>query len=139
VSGSRSKAREQILQLLYLIEQSTMAFEDALNFFQKNFEVHEREMPFIRSRFEGISTNMEEIDKKIAKSSEHWKISRMPKVDRNILRLGVYELEHCADVPVSVVINEAIELGKKFGDINTPKFINGILDKVAKELGRTVS
>lgn len=138
MSGSRTKAREQILQLLYLIEQSKMPILDAIAFFQKNFEVHEQELPFIRSRFEGIATQMEEIDKKIAKSSEHWKMNRMPKVDRNILRLGVYELQFCEDVPVSVIINEAIELGKKFGDVNTPKFVNGILDKIAKELGRSL-
>lgn len=137
MSGSRTKAREQILQLLYLIEQSKMPMLDALTFFQNNFEIHEQELPFIRSRFEGIAVQMEEIDKKIAKSSEHWKMNRMPKVDRNILRLGVYELQFCEDVPVSVIINEAIELGKKFGDTNTPKFVNGILDKIAKELGRT--
>ncbi len=136
MSSSRSKAREQILQLLYLMEQSKMDATGALDFFSKNFEVHDREMPFIRSRLEGISTQTAEIDKKIAKYSEHWKMNRMPKVDRNILRLGAYELEFCVDVPVSVVINEAIELGKKFGDTNTPKFVNGILDKIAKEIGR---
>jgi N utilization substance protein B len=137
--AGRSKAREQILQLLYLIEQSKLNSEDALTFFTKNFEVHEEEMPFIRSRLEGISGELPKIDEKIAKYSEHWKMNRMPKVDRNILRLGAYELEFCSDVPVSVVINEAIELGKKFGDINTPKFVNGILDKIAREIGRTAA
>lgn len=134
--AGRSKAREQILQLLYLIEQSKLNTDDAMTFFTKNFEVHEEEMPFIRSRLQGISGELTKIDEKIAKYSEHWKMNRMPKVDRNILRLGAYELEFCSDVPVSVVINEAIELGKKFGDINTPKFVNGILDKIAKEIGR---
>ncbi len=134
--AGRSKAREQIVQLLYMIEQSKLTQEDALEFFIKNFEVHEEEMPFIRSRVTGIVTELLKIDEKIAKYSEHWKMNRMPKVDRNILRLGAYELEFCLDVPVSVVINEAIELGKKFGDINTPKFVNGILDKIAKEFGR---
>lgn len=139
MSSSRSKAREQILQLLYLMEQSKLDAVGAIEFFTKNFEVHEREMPFIRSRLEGISTQGVEIDKKIAKYSENWKMNRMPKVDRNILRLGAYELEFCLDVPVSVVINEAIELGKKFGDMNTAKFVNGILDKIAKEIGRNAA
>jgi|JI10StandDraft_1071094.scaffolds.fasta_scaffold03283_19 N utilization substance protein B len=137
--AGRSKAREQIVQLLYMIEQSKLTQEDAVDFFIKNFEVHEEEMPFIRSRLTGIVTELLKIDEKIAKYSEHWKMNRMPKVDRNILRLGAYELEFCLDVPVSVVINEAIELGKKFGDINTPKFVNGILDKIAKEIGRTAA
>ena len=137
--AGRSKAREQILQLLYLIEQSKLGSTEALEFFTKNFEIHDEEMPFIRTRLEGIAGQLVKIDEKIAKYSEHWKMNRMPKVDRNILRLGAYELEFCADVPVSVVINEAIELGKKFGDINTPKFVNGILDKIAKEIGRTAA
>jgi N utilization substance protein B len=137
--AGRSKAREQILQCLYLMEQSKLNSEDALSFFTKNFEIHEEEMPFIRSRLDGIAIEMAKIDEKIAKYSEHWKMNRMPKVDRNILRLGAYELEYCVDVPVSVVINEAIELGKKFGDINTAKFVNGILDKIAKEIGRTAA
>lgn len=137
--AGRSKAREQIVQLLYLIEQSKLNIDDAVSFFIKNFEAHEEEIPFIRSRLTGIAGNFVKIDEKIAKYSEHWKMNRMPKVDRNILRLGAYELEFCLDVPVSVVINEAIELGKKFGDINTPKFINGILDKIAKEIGRTAT
>jgi N utilization substance protein B len=137
--SSRTKAREHILQALYLIEQSKLNPADALDFFAKNFELHEPEMPFIRSRLDGISQNMTTLDEKIAKCSEHWKMTRMPRVDRNILRLGAYELEYCTDVPVSVVINEAIELGKKFGDTNTPKFVNGILDKIAKELGRAVA
>jgi len=137
--AGRSKAREQILQLLYLIEQSKLNSEEALEFFTKNFEIQDEEMPFIRSRIQGIAGLLVVIDEKIAKYSEHWKMSRMPKVDRNILRLGAYELEFCADVPVSVVINEAIELGKKFGDVNTPKFVNGILDKIAKEIGRTAA
>lgn len=137
--AGRSKAREQILQLLYLVEQSKLDTNEALEFFTKNFEIHDEEMPFIRSRLEGISGLLSKIDEKIAKYSEHWKMNRMPKVDRNILRLGAYELEFCADVPVSVVINEAIELGKKFGDVNTPKFVNGILDKIAKEIGRTAA
>jgi N utilization substance protein B len=113
--SSRTKAREHILQALYLIEQSKLNPADALDFFAKNFELHEPEMPFIRSRLDGISQNMTTLDEKIAKCSEHWKMTRMPRVDRNILRLGAYELEYCTDVPVSVVINEAIELGKKFG------------------------
>lgn len=136
MSGSRSKGREQVLQLLYLVEQSKLSVEDAIVFFRKNFEVHEAEMPFIRTRLQGVVARLEEIDNKIAKYSEHWKMSRMPKVDRNILRLGVFELEQCPDIPVSVAINEAIELGKKFGDVNTAKFVNGVLDKIAKELGR---
>ena len=130
--SSRRKGREQILQVLYIMDQSNITVMEALQNFQLNFEFFEREMPFIRSRLEGISTNLVEIDKKIAKYSENWKMTRMPKVDRNILRLGTYELEYCEDMPASVVINESIELSKKFGDANSSKFVNGLLDKISK-------
>ncbi|MCB0326163.1 MAG: transcription antitermination factor NusB [Bdellovibrionales bacterium] len=132
--ANRSKAREKILQILYLMEQSGLQSGEAIDFFGQNFETHDEEMPFIRFRIEGIETHLENLDKNIASASKNWKIHRMPKIDRNILRLASFEMQHCEDIPHSVAINEAIELSKRFGEINSPKFINGILDRLAKEL-----
>lgn len=129
--SSRSKAREQIIQVLYLIEQSKLDVQQAIEFFQNNFEVYEREAPFIRTRIEGIAEHLQHLDKKIEDTSKHWKLSRIPKVDKNILRLGIYELLYCSDVPRSVIIDEAVELAKKFGEEKSSKFINGVLDKIA--------
>jgi N utilization substance protein B len=73
------------------------------------------------------------VDKVISRHAENWQISRMAVVDKNILRLGVYELMHTEDIPPKVTINEAVELAKRFGDLDSPKFINGILDSVFRK------
>ena len=80
-----------------------------------------------------VRENRDEIDKVIETSAEHWDIKRMAVVDRNILRLGVSEILYAADVPVKVAINESIELAKKFGDQESSRFVNGILDQIAKK------
>ncbi|MCB0272107.1 MAG: transcription antitermination factor NusB [Bdellovibrionales bacterium] len=131
--SNRSKAREQVVQILYLMEQSKLDIEAALDFFQKNFESYDREMPFIRSRIQGVTEKLEILDKHIEKTSNHWKLGRIPKIDKNILRLGIFEILYCEDIPKSVVMDEAIELAKKFGEEKSSKFINGILDKIANQ------
>lgn len=109
-----------------------MDAEAAFTFFQDQFEVYEPELPFIRTYINSISSDLAFIDDLISKTSSHWKMSRIPKIDKSILRLGVYELTRCKDVPSSVVIDEAVELAKKFGEEKSPGFINGLLDNIAK-------
>ena len=87
---------------------------------------------FANNLFTGAIRELEQIDRLLRAHAEHWRPERMPIVDRNILRLGVFELLHVEDVPPTVCINEAIELAKRFGDEESPKFINGILDAVHK-------
>jgi N utilization substance protein B len=82
----------------------------------------------------GVSQNLEKIDALIEDSSENWTLERMAVVDRNILRIAVYELLYREDVPCKVVLNEAVELAKKFSGRDSCAFINGILDRIAKEL-----
>jgi N utilization substance protein B len=84
----------------------------------------------------GIERRRDEIDALIEGASQNWRMPRMPVVDRNILRLCCFELVACPDVPASVAINEAVELAKRFGDKDSKAFVNGILDRVAAELGR---
>ena len=84
----------------------------------------------------GTKANQEKIDQTISRFTEHWDLERMAVVDRNILRLAVYELLWTGDVPPKVAINEAIEIAKKFGTRESGRFINGILDRVHKELRR---
>jgi N utilization substance protein B len=131
--GSRSVARQQVMQVLYLQEQSELDANEAVAFFAENFELHDAEMPMIRTYVQGVETHLDKLDDVISEHSKRWKMYRMPRIDRSILRLGAYELLFVQDVPVSVVINEAIELAKKYGEQNTPKFINGILDSIAKK------
>jgi N utilization substance protein B len=87
----------------------------------------------------GVSQHRDEIDTLIEKHSEHWRLERMTIVDRNVLRMAIFELMHCPDVPTKVILNEAVELGKKYGSEKSSPFINGILDKVSHQLNRLPS
>lgn len=89
------------------------------------------ELEFAETLVRGVSEHREAIDKVIADSSTNWKVQRMAIVDRNILRMGVFELTHMLDVPPRVALNEAIEIGKRYGTSDTSAFVNGILDKIA--------
>ncbi|MCX7661338.1 MAG: transcription antitermination factor NusB, partial [Candidatus Omnitrophica bacterium] len=88
---------------------------------------------FIERIVKGVKQNQEIIDEKISSYATNWQLNRMPVVDRNILRMGCFELLFCKDIPPKVSINEAVELAKKFSTEEAPKFINGILDKIKKE------
>jgi N utilization substance protein B len=94
------------------------------------------ETQFARRLVEGVQGARESIDGLIEKSSTNWRVTRMPLVDRNILRLAIYELMHCEDIPGAVSINEAVELAKRFGGSDSRAFVNGIVDRVGRELGR---
>jgi N utilization substance protein B len=93
-------------------------------------------MEFATSLVRGVLDEKADVDARIEAASTNWRLARMPVVDRNILRLGTFELVYRTDVPASVAINEAIELGKKYGGAETRAFVNGILDRIAAEVGR---
>ena len=82
----------------------------------------------------GIVSRLDEIDSWIADTAENWAIDRMPIVDRNIIRIAAYEIAFCDDIPTGVAINEAVEIAKAFGGDDSPKFVNGVLGKIAKRL-----
>ncbi|MBN2808852.1 MAG: transcription antitermination factor NusB [Deltaproteobacteria bacterium] len=90
------------------------------------------EIPFAEQLASGVLEHLKEIDQEIEERSHHWKLSRMSFIDRNILRIALYELIFCDDIPPNVSINEAIEVAKTYGDKNSAAFINGILDQVKK-------
>jgi N utilization substance protein B len=134
LTAKRTKARERALQALYQIDVAAQGIEDALGRFWKSFEPVEREvMDLAEALVRGVAEHRRTIDETIERISTNWRLDRMAKVDRNVLRLAVYELLR-TDVPVKVVINEAIELGKKFGSESSGAFVNGVLDRVAAEL-----
>jgi transcription antitermination protein NusB len=134
VTGKRTKARERALQALYQIDVAAEGIDDALSQFWRSFEPVEREvMTQAEALVRGVAEHRRAIDDAIEAVSVNWRLDRMAKVDRNVLRLAVYELLE-TDVPVKVAINEAIELGKKFGSESTGAFVNGVLDKVAGSL-----
>jgi N utilization substance protein B len=133
--AKRTKARERAVQALYQIDVAATDLDEALSRFWKSFEPVEREvMDLAEGLVRGVARHRREIDEAIEAVSTNWRIDRMARVDRNVLRLAVHELLHRPDVPVKVVLNEAIELGKKFGSESSGAFINGVLDKVAAGL-----
>jgi transcription antitermination protein NusB len=135
VSASRrTKARERALQALYQIDVAAEGIDDALARFWKSFEPVEHEvMDLAETLVRGVAAHRRAVDDRIEQVSTNWRLDRMAKVDRNVLRLAVYELLQ-TDVPVKVAIDEAIELGKKYGSESSGAFVNGVLDKVASEL-----
>jgi N utilization substance protein B len=145
--SSRTKGREYALQILYEIDTSGKDPEAALRDYWENFEgpgrpsgtppPDETVKSFATSLVIGVAGARAELDGLVERCSINWRLDRMPRVDRNVLRLAVWELTRSADVPKKVVINEAIELGKRYGSEESGAFINGILDKVAAEVGRT--
>ena len=127
--GSRHQARERALQILfqYDIHGRPGLWLDV---FWKENEATDEVKAFAERLVAGVLEKKKELDALIGKYAANWKVSRMPIVDRNILRAGAYELLWMDDVPAKVTVNEAIELAKSFGDDDASKFVNGILDKV---------
>lgn len=136
---NRTKAREHALQMLYQLDIRHVRPEQILAEFWQEQEPLEEVKTFADQLFAGTTEHLESIDVCISNHADNWNLKRMAVIDRNILRLGVFELLHVADVPPKVCINEAIELAKRFGDAESGKFVNGILDAVHKTSGRTTT
>ncbi len=129
----RTKARECALQVLYQIDVRKDAPEKLIAEYWEGQEEDIEVIDFANSLVLGTFRNRKKIDEVISKYASNWKMSRMAVIDRNVLRMATYELIFCADIPPKVSINEAIDLAKKFGDMESGKFVNGILDKINKE------
>ncbi|MEG0027149.1 MAG: transcription antitermination factor NusB [Raoultibacter sp.] len=130
----RSDARRLALQLLY---QSEMLGQSAGVIVQEQRYIAEEGVlsPYALGLLTGVEKNQEVIDEYLKVSSENWTLTRMPAVDRSLLRLAVYEMLYVKDVPLSVSINEAVELAKDFGgEDESPRFVNGILGRIAKSI-----
>jgi N utilization substance protein B len=134
--GNRRRSRQLAMQVLFQMDISGDDSTDAVELFCGHFEVPKRAKPFFLELVEGVRACRDEIDRLIVQSSENWKISRMSGMDRNIMRVAVYELLYCDDIPAKVSINEAIDIGKKFGTEQSPAFINGILDNISMALNK---
>ncbi len=128
----RSKAREYALQALYQADIRHVDAKEVLQSFWRDQDAIDEITSFANRLVVGTLAHLASVDGLIQKHTDNWDIKRMAVVDRNILRLGVYELLYQEDVPPSVCINESIELAKRFADAESAKFINGILDAVYK-------
>jgi len=128
----RTKAREYALQVLYQLDIRRGDTAETLQEFWDARQPAPEVKAFAQQLAEGTMSHAQEIDQLISAHADNWDMKRMAVVDRNILRLGVFELLYVTDVPPSVCIDEAIELAKRFGDAESAKFINGILDAIHK-------
>ncbi len=133
--GDRRKSRELALQALFSLDvnetDSTQGVQDFCD--QHEDDLSKAVKPFFLELINGVLDAREEIDRLLDKWAKNWKISRMPVVDRNIMRLAVFELLKRPDIPASVSINEAVEIGKKFGTRDSGPFINGVLDRIRSQ------
>ena len=139
-AGVRRTGRAYALQLLYARDgDPSTDVSNAAGSWASEFEleVEPAAQTFAKDLVTAASERGAEIDELIASSSKNWRIDRMSRVDRNILRLGACELLAFRDVPVKVVINEAVELAKRFGTAESSAFVNGVLDRIATAVGRT--
>ncbi len=138
--GARRRARERALQALYQVDLAGVSPEQALDFAWTSGDADDPpeadSLAFARELVAGVVEHRAELDERIDAHSLNWRVDRMPKVDRNILRLAVHELIHRTDAPKRVVLNEAIELAKTYGSEDSSAFINGVLDKVAQGVPR---
>lgn len=135
--GKRRKTREYALQVLYQWEMTGQDVERGLALLREHLLSAGGEDSFLDRLVRGVSTHREEIDRLIEGHSEHWRLERMPPVDRNILRIAAFELLYCEEVPPRVSVNEAVELAKRFGSEDSPAFVNGILDRIMTEIRKT--
>ncbi len=132
--GKRRKARESTLQILFQLEFDGSQPEKAIHQYWADKKASEEIKTFGRWLVEGILANQEKIDALIQSVSKHWRLARMAVVDRNILRLAVFELLYEKDIAPAIIINEAIEIAKKYSNEEAAMFVNGLLDAVRKKL-----
>jgi N utilization substance protein B len=133
--GTRRRAREMALQALYRMELTGDDTGGSTAELWRHFDEPEAARAFAMELVHGVLAHRSQIDALIGASSEHWRLGRLPQVDRNVLRVATYELLCRRDIPTSVVIDEAIEIARRFGSTDSPVFVNGVLDQVAATLG----
>ncbi len=133
---SRRIAREAALQALFQVDIGKIKVEKAIIFVVEENKLNKKQEEYVRFIVPGVLSNLEEINSIIKQVSIDWDLERMADVDRNIIRLALYEICFASEVPPNVAVNEAIELGKTYSTAESGKFINGILGKVLEQLDK---
>lgn len=129
----RTKARECALKILYQIDITKDDYKNSLKgFWERRPDIEESVKEFTTQLVKGVMENIEKIDKAISEYATNWQIDRMAVIDRNILRIATFELLYVDDIPPKVSINEAVDIAKRYGDKDSGKFVNGILDKISR-------
>lgn len=132
--GKRRKARELATQVLFHMEFSPGVTGEVFHLICENFGPPESIRAFSEKLVSGVCDTKEYLDELISQSSQNWRLDRMSHVDRSILRIGVFEILYMDDIPPKVSIDEAVELGKKYGTEDSGAFINGVLDNIYNKL-----
>ncbi len=131
MTGTRRKARAFVLQILYEIDSVTHDVEEVVERYLEEADLSEENKDFVRELVRGVTGNREAIDSNIRRFAPAWPVDQISLVDRNILRLAIFEILFDNEVPVKVAVSEAVELAKKFGSENSGKFVNGVLGAVS--------
>lgn len=131
---NRSRAREVALQLLFQRDHNPGVERADLERFVQDRLADSSLQSFCRSLYDGVVGHAQEIDDRLTQAAENWRLPRMAGVDRNVLRLGAFELLFSAETPPGVALNEAIELARRFGSADSPSFVNGVLDQIRRGL-----
>jgi N utilization substance protein B len=126
----RSRAREVALQLLFQHDLNKRIDRTALERFVRERLRDEMLVPFCLGLYDGVIAVQSDIDRRLSEAAENWRLVRMAAVDRNVLRLGAYELLHTPETPPNVALDEAIELARRYGSADSPSFVNGVLDRL---------
>jgi N utilization substance protein B len=135
--GARHSGREAALQMLFQLEATAASADQTIELFWRTFdEANPDGRAYADAVVRGVAETTAELDKRIAAASQNWRLERMSRVDRNLLRLGTWELTNRQDVPRAVILDEAVELAKSFGTEESGGFVNGVLDRIANDLGR---
>ena len=131
---NRSRAREVALQLLFQLDHNaTVDRADIERFVRERLRDPALEI-FCLSLYDGVISHLADIDQRLAQAAENWRLPRMAAVDRNVLRLGAWELLFAPDTPAGVALDEAIELARRYGAADSPAFVNGVLDRLRKDV-----
>lgn len=134
---SRRAAREVALRSLFQMDVGRTDVEGALSYNLQILPLSEKAVFFARQLVEGTVAHLEDIDETIRRSALRWSVDRMARTDRNILRLAIFELLYHSEAPAKVIVNEAVELAKSYGDDDSGKFVNGILGQVLRSTSAT--
>jgi N utilization substance protein B len=134
--GARTTAREAALQMLFAIDATSGDVDQAISDFWRELPGDAEGREYADALVRGVRDGAEKLDERIRAASQNWRLERMARIDRNALRLGTYELLTRTDGPRAVVLDEAVELAKRFGGEESSKFVNGVLDRIADDLGR---
>lgn len=134
--GARTSGREAALQMLFALETSADSADRVIAGFWRETPGDPEGREYADSVVRGVAGELSDVDEAIRKASTNWRLERMARVDRNVLRLGAWELMRSHAVPRAVILDEAVELAKRFGSEDSSAFVNGVLDRVAANLGR---